>query len=94
MTLRWKIVRVSRGCYQARKAPTDSMWQNGEICQGVVHRGLHSRFAKRAMEQWAVNSQGTIAFCFRTLRKTALFFLQVLLFAHAVVFSMFPVFLA
>ena len=42
---------------------------------------VRRRFAKRAMEQWALNSQGTIAFCLRTMRKTALFFLHVLLFA-------------
>ena len=54
-------------------------------------------FAKRAMGQCALHTQGTIAFCLNTLRKTVLFssfFLFVLLFAHAVVCSMFPVFLA
>ena len=45
----------------------------------------HSRrSAKRAMEQWVLHSQGTIAFCLHTLRKTVLF--------HAVVCLMFPVF--
>ena len=51
------------------------------------------RFAKCTIGQWTLNSHGTIAFCVRTLRRTALFSLQVLMCAHAVVCSTFPVFL-
>ena len=57
----------------------------------------HSRCsAKRAMEQWVLHSQGTIAFCLHTLRKTVLFlfYSSCSCFAHAVVCLMFPVFWA
>ena len=42
-------------------------WRN---LPGVVHREDSPRFAKRAMELGALHSEGTIAFCLHTLRKT------------------------
>ena len=56
---------------------------------------LSRRFAKRAMEQWTLLSQGTIAFYLHTLRYCSSFFYSsCFCFAHAVVCLMFPVFLA
>ena len=86
-------LRASRWFRQARpplQTACGTMAKSARCCSPRLSR----RFAKRAMEQWALNSQGTIAFCLHTLWKSALFFLHLLLFAHAVVISMFPVFLA
>ena len=38
------------GSVQARKPPTNNMWQNGGICQALFTEAFTS-FAKRAMEQ-------------------------------------------
>ena len=83
VTIRGKVLffRDSRWFLQARKpllTACGGMAKSARCCPPSPSR----RFAKRMMEQWALHSQGTIAFCPHTLRKTVLsssFFLLVLL---------------
>ena len=82
LTIRRKTPRGCRWFRQARKlllTACGGMAKSARCCPPRPSR----RFANRAMEQWVLHSQGTIAFCLHTLRKTVLFFsflLLVLLF--------------
>ena len=75
------VSRDSRWFRQARKLQLTAcgrMVKSARRCPPWPSR----RFAKRTMEQWALHSQGTIAFCPHRLQKTVLsssFFLLVLL---------------
>ena len=91
-----EVFHDSRWLRQARKPVQTAcgrVARSARRCSPTPSR----RYAKRVMEQWALHSQCTIAFCFHTLRLIVLFFsllCRVPIFAFAVVFSMFPVFLA
>ena len=78
LTIRGKIFRDSRWFRQARKLlliACGGMAKSARCCPTRPSR----RFAKRAMEQMALHSQGSIAFCLHSLRKTVLFSFCVLL---------------
>ena len=78
LTIRRKTPGDSRWFRQARKLPLTAccgMAKSARCCPPRPSR----RFAKRAMEQWVLHTQGTIAFCLHTLRKTVLFLFFLLL---------------
>ena len=50
-------------------APTDSMWRSGEICQ-VLSTKAFTSFCQARDGIVVLHSQGTIALCLHTLRKT------------------------
>ena len=67
LAVRGKNVRASRWFRQARQPLLTA-------CGRMAKSRPSRRFAERAMEQWVLHFQGTIAFCLHTLRKTVLFF--------------------
>ena len=76
---------VERLCVSAvGSVKQNSMWQNGEICQ-VLSTEAFTSFCQVYDGTMGSKLPKCHCLCLRTLRKSALFFLHVLLFAHAVV---------
>ena len=67
-----KVCRDSRWFRQARKPPFTACGRMAKSARRCSPRPSR-RVAKRAMEQCAQNSRGTIAFCLHTMREAVLF---------------------
>ena len=93
VAMRGKIVRVNSWFRQARQPTLTACGGVSKFARCCLPRPSR-RFAKRTNEPWALNLQDTIAFVSARCGSLHFHFLFVLLFVHAVVISMFTVFLA